>query len=573
MERDSIPLDMPSMQGEFTFLERRRTLYKIKIFHHHDRPVTRFTPGYGILPIAILCLIQCFVCAAPNSKAERKNGIGNAQAPTWSTDDLQFFLHGSMGTEVVPEAVLRAFIRIYPDLFPTADLTNLGLIPDNEFGWPIGFSRRQVKHLGNLPAVGINCASCHVAEINTGDQDLRVLGTTSHFDVEGFFGSVLVATFRTSDPANMKRFVLAYLAEIDPELAKDAKKTAVYEYEWDQEKEKISSAISADPFGSKDIGAGELHAISPNDLKVNIETPDPFVALSETMLKLFHNMRAALHVPDQPPDKPPPASGPGRNDAFGLLSAALLNSPQPYAPIKFGLVWNVDKRRWVHWDGNTQSPLARNLLASLGLGAPSQGRKADLDFALVKRQTDLTEKIRPPRYPFKIDEAAAKRGASYFESKCDSCHGGPESDRRLYSVAEIKTDPKRAESFNERQAGKFNKYLAELEFAGYEPPKELGVRSTGKYFAPTLSGVWARSPYLHNGSIRTMEQLLASPAERAKTFHRGSKTFDEVTMGYADEGSYLFDTSGSGNSNSGHDYATNLSAADKRDLIEYLKTL
>ena len=44
------------------------------------------------------------------------------------------------------------------------------------------------------------------------------------------------------------------------------------------------------------------------------------------MLKLFHNMRAALHVPDQPPEKAPPPSGPGRNDAFGLLSAGLFNA-------------------------------------------------------------------------------------------------------------------------------------------------------------------------------------------------------------------------------------------------------
>jgi hypothetical protein len=99
------------------------------------------------------------------------------------------------------------------------------------------------------------------------------------------------------------------------------------------------------------------------------------------------------------------------------------------------------------------------------------------------------------------------------------------------------------------------------------------VRSTGKYFAPTLSGVWARSPYLHNGSIRTVDQLLTAPPDRAKTFHRGSKAFDEKDMGFTDEGSYVFDTSGSGNSNAGHDYATDLSEADKRDLIEYLKTL
>ena len=80
---------------------------------------------------------------------------------------MDFFLHGSMSTEVVPEAVLRAFIKTYPDLFPTADLSHLGLIPDPAYGWPIGFSRKPVKHLGELPTVGINCASCHVVQITS----------------------------------------------------------------------------------------------------------------------------------------------------------------------------------------------------------------------------------------------------------------------------------------------------------------------------------------------------------------------------------------------------------------------
>jgi hypothetical protein len=295
--------------------------------------------------------------------------------------------------------------------------------------------------------------------------------------------------------------------------------------------------------------------------------------VAHSFLKLFHNMRAALHVPDQPPDKVPPASGPGRNDAFGLLSASLLNKPLPYAPIKFGLVWDIDKRTWVHWDGNTKSPIARNLLASLGLGAPLHGKRGDLEFAMVKRQTDLSESIRPPKYPFTIDKAAAKRGQVHFEKNCVSCHGGPESDKRLYSIADVGTDPHRAELFDEKQAEGFNKFLAELEAVGYEPPKEFGVRSTGKYWAATLNGVWARSPYLHNGSVRTMQELLTAPGQRAKNFHRGSQEYDATQMGYTDAGVYVFDTTMEGNSNSGHDYGTKLTAEQKRELIEYLKTL
>src|SRR6266568_4763043 len=121
---------------------------------------------------------------ASQKPAARDGGSYNVdtqQVPSWSKDDLNFFLHGSMSTEVVPEAVLRAFIKTYPDLFPSADLSHLGMIPDKEFGWPIGLSRKsEVKHLGGLPAVGINCASCHVAQITSASMNapIRILGVT-----------------------------------------------------------------------------------------------------------------------------------------------------------------------------------------------------------------------------------------------------------------------------------------------------------------------------------------------------------------------------------------------------------
>jgi hypothetical protein len=140
-------------------------------------------------------------------------------------------------------------------------------------------------------------------------------------------------------------------------------------------------------------------------------------------------------------------------------------------------------------------------------------------------------------------------------------------------LSEIGTDPNRAQLFTPGQADRFNTFLAEFEALGYKPPKEAGVRSTGKYWAATLAGVWARAPYLHNGSVRTMQQLLTKPEERAKSFHRGSRAYDERALGYTDEGAYVLDTSRPGNSDSGHDYGTNLSATEKQDLMEYLKTL
>src|SRR5437879_5457203 len=115
--------------------------------------------------ISTLCIVAAAVAggsllySAATDSGTPNTKIAEQQVPSWSKDDLNFFLHGSMSTEVVPESVLRAFVKTYPDLFPTSDLSHLGLIPDPEFGWPIGFSRKtKVEHLGGLSAIGINCA-------------------------------------------------------------------------------------------------------------------------------------------------------------------------------------------------------------------------------------------------------------------------------------------------------------------------------------------------------------------------------------------------------------------------------
>lgn len=543
----------------------------------------KFTSLLGVTvgaAAAVMAIVSCATSPSDKPQPTQAKTVADAQVPTWSADDRAFFLHGTMSTEFAPEPVLRAFIKIYPDLFPDPTLANLGIIPDQTFGWPVGFSKREVPHLAGLSSVGVNCASCHVAELRplSGGEPVRVFGVTSHFDAEAFFGAVIVATFRTSDPKNMRAFLEAYLDERDPqpdEMKLKLRRVA-FDTLWDAQASQITAAIAEDPTGSKGAGPGGLHAIQPASVRFDgtmFATGADLAALSKSMLRLFHNMRAALHVPDQPPEKAPPSSGPGRNDAFGLLSYILFNTPQPYSPVKYGVVWNLRNRRWVHWDGNTQSPLGRNVLASLGLGAPLIGNEGKFDFAMVNRQTEISEDIRAPRYPWAIDSALAKRGASHYQTLCASCHDTPEGDARLYAVDEIGTDPNRARGFTPEQASLFNHFLGTLESPGFAPPKEPGLRSTQKYWAASLAGVWARAPYLHNGSVRTMADLLTAPAQRPPTFQRGSHVYDADQMGYVSDGAYRFDTRTPGNSNAGHDYGSNLSAEQKRELIEYLKTL
>ena len=536
------------------------------------------TASFCLLGLALAALYGCTSNKSTTSGHPRPPGADLAQVPSWSKADMDFFLHGSMSTEIIPEKVLQAFILTYPEVFPTSDFSHLGAIPDPSFGWPVGFSRTKVSHLANQPSIGINCAACHVGEISTSADAprVRVLGMTSHFDAEAFFGSILTATFLTQNPTNMHRFLVNYLVVNGAQS--DGTDVMLLNGRWAQQADRIKAALAADPGGSEGLTAGALNKLAADDLKLNHEAladNSDLAALSHSFLRLFHNTRTCLHFPDQAPDptKLPPPSGPGRNDAFGLLSAVLFGTPQPYAPVKYGLVWNVDQRHWVHWDGNTQSPLGRNLLASVGLGAPLMGKHAEMDFAKVKHQTDLSEKIHAPKYPWSIDAAMAARGAVQFEAKCASCHGGAESDARLYSPSEIGTQPDRAVNFTRDQADHFDTFLATLETPGYKPSDVPGIRSTQKYWAASLQGVWARSPYLHNGSVRTMAELLTPPADRAKSFHRGSRIYDAEQMGYTDAGLFVLDTGIPANDRAGHNYGTDLDSTQKRELIEYLKTL
>ncbi|RZI99991.1 MAG: hypothetical protein EON90_09135 [Brevundimonas sp.] len=103
------------------------------------------------------------------------------------------------------------------------------------------------------------------------------------------------------------------------------------------------------------------------------------------------------------------------------------------------------------------------------------------------------------------------------------------------------------------------------------------------YKARPLTGIWATAPYLHNGSVRTLYQLLLPEGEREASFYVGAREFDPRDVGYVNQpgpSRFLFravDDAGNpipGNSNRGHDYGNaSLSERNRRALIEYMKTL
>jgi hypothetical protein len=108
------------------------------------------------------------------------------------------------------------------------------------------------------------------------------------------------------------------------------------------------------------------------------------------------------------------------------------------------------------------------------------------------------------------------------------------------------------------------------------------------YIAPPLDGVWASAPYFHNGSVPTVYGVLTQEA-RPKYFRRvgAVKEYDEKNLGLKVETlaaaaskeapgearRRVIDTTLPGLSNQGHPFGFKLSEKEKRQVIEYLKTL
>ena len=106
------------------------------------------------------------------------------------------------------------------------------------------------------------------------------------------------------------------------------------------------------------------------------------------------------------------------------------------------------------------------------------------------------------------------------------------------------------------------------------------------YKARPLNGIWATAPYLHNGSVPSIYQLLSPQDERATTFYKGTLEYDPRHLGYRTEpftNGFLFDTRISGNHNSGHEFRAGqrgngvigplLQPEERWALLEYLKVL
>jgi hypothetical protein len=452
--------------------------------------------------------------------------------PVDYTNAEEHFKYGSTGGER-DAGIPIALWNLLPDLFakylPGQGFASLGFIYEPNRALPIGVSERNVQ---GVDRVFLNCAVCHTGTVrDTPDSPHRIIvGMPANVVNLQAFERFLFACSRDEN-FNPQRLT----DEIAQRKSDDWLNRALFRY----------LAI--------DIARQRLISLAQR----------------------FQFM-------DREPD-----TGPGRVDTFNAPKV-LLNFPMQNLPTNewvgncdFPSIWNQSKRQgmWLHWDGNNNSVDERNRSAAFGTGA----LPPTLDRESLARMKDFIWTNTPPPWPYPIDRAKSAQGEKIYGAYCARCHGKSGSDftgdlvGQVTPIEKIQTDRHRLDSYTEDLCANQN-----LLYSAYPDERFKHFRKTFGYANQPLDGIWLRGPYLHNGSVPTLRELLEPAANRPVTFYRGYDVIDHEQVGFIsnvpeENGHkyFFYDTRLPGNGNQGHEgkeYGTNLSAEDKDALVEYLKT-
>lgn len=426
-------------------------------------------------------------------------------------DVVEHFKYGSIGAEVdgFPYTIWRELPTIFADDLP-GGFARFGFLSEEGKELPIGVSVRRI----GVDRVGFNCGTCHISTYRIDGEEHMVLGAPANaLDLQAYISFIAMAA-------------------TDERLTADA-------------------VIASAEQNGRPLGFFEKlvlrHVV--------------FARLDDEVSGLANRL-AWLNVR--------PEHGPGRTDAGNFWRQRWGLEPEKdtrVGTVDYPSVWNQGIRTvgWFHWDGNNRSLDERNISAALAGGAAEWL----LERHSIERVSDWLMDLPPPPFPVAYDEALAETGREiYVREGCDTCHDpGAEKLGQVTSSAELGTDRERTDLFDEVMVGYFStvgeKYS--WQFKNY--------RVTDGYANMPLDGIWMRAPYLHNGAVPTLADLLEPPANRPDAFYRGCVDFDPATVGFVCSEGFLFDTALTGNSKEGHLYGTSLPAGEKAALLEYMKSL
>jgi len=266
-------------------------------------------------------------------------------------------------------------------------------------------------------------------------------------------------------------------------------------------------------------------------------------------------------------------------ETFAWNDLPQLQLPAEVIPTDTPPWWLLKKKNAMFYNGFGRGDFGKFLMASnlLTVNDTSESREVD------KHMPDVLAYIyslEPPVYPGSLDNQLVGEGEKIFNRKCSSCHGTYGTidtyPNLLIPAVDIQTDS--LLSTSNYSSVQFVNWFNKSWFTKGEYPARL--EPFNGYIAPPLDGIWVTAPYFHNGSVPTLEGVLNSkerPTFWSRNFEKPQYDYQQVGWKFevfqTAEKQNTYNTQVPGYSNTGHYFGDKLSAAERKAVIEYLKTL
>lgn len=525
----------------------------------------------------------------------------------------------------------------------------------------------------SIAMTGANCAFCHTGSVVENGEVKVIDGAPAMVEMKGFFYDIIGSTYQTMFSekeliAFYQRLGVKNAEQLASRLVRDLKRELAVE---DTVLTEAIALLMKTPFLGKKIEK----SLNTKAGVLLYEKRDVMTKYLVRMLKETYDLKTISNVQQKRmeyltwfgapnPDVLATPEGYGRTDAFGRISNATIRQ-RSYthltAPVSLPPMYGMKYKAFYHYNGNTNSLVARNIGQSFGLGSIVTGTVND-DAKKLDSTTNVPNlyemegkiyKIPIPEYTRyfsekKINQDLIVSGCTVYYQKCATCHEvndriGPMNvliDHQMIDQDIIKTDSEYTKNISKSALGKpFKKaifdftddvkagfyslyeitpsmqkeyagelmrgkeifrdtFLGENRFAENEDVAYANILPGKSFAARHLAGVWATAPYLHNGSVLNIHELLLPANKRSKKFIVGNLQYDHEKLGfvgnleshpeYAQKAKWgkkicqdlndfrCFDVKIIGNSNSGHEpsmYGGELKNTEKLALIEFLKVL